>query len=167
MTPSISRKPLQLMLHTEARCNQREVQIGELPAHASTHTRRNRLYRDEHTTRRRSYRHSRSYRCARACLCSHSRLPATLTTHANPTLLQLPPSSPSTSDEVWNAHGTLPRVLPHALDGASLGSISAPPQHAHCCPESVRDHPIAPSKHRRQRQRTHTARARATPSTRP
>jgi hypothetical protein len=54
----------------------------------------------------------------------------------------------------------LPRVLPHALDGASLGSISAPPQHAHRCPDPVRDHPIAPPHAAICGKRIHTARAR-------
>ena len=61
---------------------------------------------------------------------SHSRLPATLPTHAYPTFFNShhPPRLPP---KKCGARMALPRVLQHALDGASLGSISAPPQHAH------------------------------------
>ena len=99
---------------------------------------------------------------------SHSRLPATLTTHANTQPFFNSHRPPRLPPKKCGARMALPRVLQHALDGASLGSISAPPQHAHRCPDPVRDHPISPlHMPPAAAKRIHTARARATPGTRP
>ena len=50
----------------------------------------------------------------------------------------------------------LHRVSPHALDGASLGSFSAPPQHAHLSGLRPRSPELGPAKRRPQRQTQHT-----------
>ena len=50
----------------------------------------------------------------------------------------------------------LHRVSPHALDGASLGSFSAPPQHAHLSGLRPRSPESGPAKRRPQRQTQHT-----------
>ena len=99
---------------------------------------------------------------------SHSRLPATLTTHANTQPFFNSHHPPRLPPKKCGARMALPRVLQHALDGASLGSISAPPQHAHRCPDPVRDRPISPLHMPPAAAiRIHTARARATPGGRP
>ena len=86
---------------------------------------------------------------------SHSRLPATLPTHAYPTFFNShhPPRLPPAR---FGTRTALHRVPPHALDGASLGSISAPPQHAHLSGLRPRSPESGPAKRRPQRQTQHT-----------
>ena len=58
-------------------------------------------------------RHRRLHRCARACPGSCPETASHAATHAYPTFFQHPPSTPpATSDDAWDAHGTIPSRAP-------------------------------------------------------
>ena len=128
MTPLTLTQPFHTSFWIEARCNRCEVQIGErLAMRALTpdapappvNTRQGGVHIG-----------TAAPTGASELAFSHSRLPATLPTHAYPTFFNShhPPRLPPAR---FGTRTALHRVPPHALDGASLGSISAPPQHAH------------------------------------